>query len=277
MKIYNSIFLTLSLALASGGCQNKDYDIEAPVIAPINADAITGSLDGDNYVWTWQPSGDKKMQVSVYDGKTLAMAETVEGTSFVHPSIDTNIDYTYEYKLTDGSNLSSGVVKHYMRPGASKMTGLSMTQIEKAGGYDAKIVWDANPTATNVELKATNGAERIISQTLASDATEFNIENVTYGEEWNVTLTAVNAEGRSLPVSTGLKIGKTAIGFLSVYPTPDELISKGDDDEACAWLWLHEEYPTAQYVYFGDIASVEDARPGECGRGRRLCDARCGE
>lgn len=258
MKIYNSIFLTLSLALASGGCQNKDYDIEAPVIAPINADAITGSLDGDNYVWTWQPSGDKKMQVSVYDGKTLAMAETVEGTSFVHPSIDTNIDYTYVFKLTDGSNLSSGVVKHYMRPGASKMTGLSMTQIEKAGGYDAKIVWDANPTATNVELKATNGAERIISQTLASDATEFNIENVTYGEEWNVTLTAVNAEGRSLPVSTGLKIGKTAIGFLSVYPTPDELISKGDDDEACAWLWLHEEYPTAQYVYFGDIASVED-------------------
>ena len=174
----------------------------------------------DNYVWTWQPSGDKKMQVSVYDGKTLAMAETVEGTSFVHPSIDTNIDYTYVFKLTDGSNLSSGVVKHYMRPGASKMTGLSMTQIEKAGGYDAKIVWDANPTATNVELKATNGAERIISQTLASDATEFNIENVTYGEVWNVTLTAVNAEGRSLPVSTGLKIGKTAIGFLSVYPTP---------------------------------------------------------
>ena len=38
-------------------------------------------------------------------------------------------------------------------------------------------------------------------------------------------------------MSTGLKIGKTAIGFLSVYPTPDELISKGDDDEACAWLW----------------------------------------
>ena len=92
-----------------------------------------------------------------------------------------------------------------------------------------------------MELKATNGAERIISQTLASDATEFNIENVTYGEEWNVTLTAVNAEGRSLPVSTGLKIGKTAIGFLSVYPTPDELISKGDDDEACACLWFHGE------------------------------------
>ena len=109
-----------------------------------------------------------------------------------------------------------------------------------------------------MELTATNGAARTITQTLAADATEFNIENVTYGEEWNVTLTAVNAEGRSLPVSTGLKIGKTAIGFLSVYPTPEELVANGDDDEACAWLWLHEEYPTAQYVYFGDIASAED-------------------
>lgn len=35
-------------------------------------------------------------------------------------------------------------------------------------------------------------------------------------------------------------------------------MAEGDDDEACAWLWLHEQYPTAQFIYFGDINSVND-------------------
>ena len=56
-------------------------------------------------------------------------------------------------------------------------------------------------------------------------------------------------------------IGKTAIGFLSVYATPEELIANGDDDEASAWLWLHETYPTAQYLHFGDIKSADDVEP----------------
>ncbi len=257
-KSIKSISLAAFLALAAGACQNKDYDISAPLIAPISEDAITGSLEGDDYVWTWSDTGDRRMQVSVYNGSTLAMAETVAGNSFSHSGIDTNIEYTYVFKLTDGTNLSSGVVKHYMRPGASRMSGLSMSQIEKAGGYDARVSWNVNPSATGVEFTATNGNGRTVSESLPGNSDGYLISDVRYGEEWSVTLTAVNAEGKSLPVSTSLKIGKTAIGFLSVYPTAEELVEKGDDDEASAWLWLHEEYPTARYVYFGDIYSAED-------------------
>lgn len=39
------------------------------------------------------------------------------------------------------------------------------------------------------------------------------------------------------------------------------LIADGDDDEASAWLWLHEQYPTAQYLYFGDITSADILEP----------------
>lgn len=46
-----------------------------------------------------------------------------------------------------------------------------------------------------------------------------------------------------------------AVAFLSVYPTPDELLEKGDDDEASAWLWFHATYPEAGYLYFGDANS----------------------
>lgn len=259
-KIY-SIILGMAVALGATSCQDKDYDVAAPVIAPISADAISGQLQGDNYVWTWNAADGKDMNVNVYNGSTLVMAETVKGNSFTHSNIDTNIEYTYVFKLTDGTNQSKGAVKTYMRPGASKMTGLSMSQVDKTGGYDAKVVWNANTTASSVHMTATNGGSRTITETLPASTTEYTISNVIYGEEWAVTLVAENGEGKSLPVSTSLKIGKTAIGFLSVYATPEDLVANGDDDEACAWLWLHETYPTAQYVYFGDIKSAADLDP----------------
>lgn len=246
--------------LVLGSCQDKDYDIAAPVLSPVDADMISGELTGDDYVWSWTKPEDLMMMVSIYNGSTFIGSETVKGNTYTHSNIDTNIEYTYVFKLTDGTNLSEGVVKRYLRPGASKMTGLSMAQIEKTGGYDARIVWDKNETAGSIILSATNGADEI-SETLPGDAVEYTIENVVYGDEWTVTLIADNSEGKSLPVSTSLKIGKTAIGFLSVYPTPEELVADGDDDEASAWLWLHEEYPTAQFVYFGDIESSADLEP----------------
>ncbi|MDE6416973.1 MAG: DUF4960 domain-containing protein [Duncaniella sp.] len=259
-KIYN-LALFLIVALLAVSCQDKDYDIAAPVIAPIAADEISGSLQGDNYVWTWTKPAGLDMLVNVYNGNVLLMSETVSGDSFTQKDVDTNILYTYVFKLTDGTNISLGVVKQYMRPGASKMAGLSMSQVEKGGGYDAMIVWNANESAATVEMTATNGDTRTITEVFPAGVTEYIIPDVVFGEEWNVTLTAVNPDGRSLPVSTSLKIGKTAIGFLSIYPTPEDLVANGDDDEACAWLWLHEEYPTAQYIYFGDITSAAVLEP----------------
>jgi len=260
MKTIQNILLTLAAFLVLGSCQDKDYDIAAPVLSPVDADMISGELIGDDYVWSWTKPEDLMMMVSIYNGSTFIGSETVNGNTYTHSNIDTNIEYTYVFKLTDGTNLSEGVVKRYLRPGASKMTGLSMAQIEKTGGYDARIVWDKNETAGSIILSATNGADEI-SETLPGDAVEYTIENVVYGDEWTVTLIADNSEGKSLPVSTSLKIGKTAIGFLSVYPTPEELVADGDDDEASAWLWFHEEYPTAQFVYFGDIESSADLEP----------------
>lgn len=259
-KAYN-LALAIFLALGATSCQDKDYEITPAIVAPIAADAISGQLEGDNYVWTWNKVEGRDMLVNVYTGSTLVMSETVDGTQFVHPMVDTNVPYTYVFKLTDGTNISSGVVKSYTRPGASKMNGLAMAQADKAGGYDAVVTWEANATATSVEFEATNGSSRTVSETLAPTVTSYTIPNVVYGEEWTVTLTAVNAEGASLPVSTSLRIGKTAIGFLSVYATPEELLAQGDDDEASAWLWLHEEYPTAQFVSFADIKSADTLEP----------------
>lgn len=260
MKLISKLALFIGMALALGACQKNDIEVLPPAINPIDASLISGQLLGDDYVWSWPLQQGKAMQVSVYNGSTLTLSETVEGTQFTHSGVDTNIEFTYVFKLTDGAAISSGVIKRYTRPGASKISGLTMAQQDKAGGYDALVEWNANESATAIHLTATNG-QRTINETLPGNATSYTIPNVVYGEDWTVTVVAENAEGTSMKVATSLKIGKTAIGFLSVYPTPEDLVANGDDDEASAWLWLHEEYPTAQYLYFGDIKSGADVDP----------------
>lgn len=260
MKALKYIAMSMFCTLALGACQDKDYEIVAPILAPVDAASITGQLNGDDYVWSWPAQANADMEVSLYNGSTFTGSETVAGTSYTHRNIDTNVEYTYVFKLTDGKNVSKGVIKRYTRPGASKMSGITMAQIEKAGGYDAAVEWELNPSAEKVYLMANSG-NRTINETLAGNTVSYTIPNVNFGEEWTVTLTAENAQGKSLPATASLKIGKTAIGFLSVYPTPETLVADGDDDEASAWLWFQEEYPTGKYIYFGDIASATDLEP----------------
>ena len=260
MKLFKYTTLTMAL-LAMASCQNKDIEIIDPILMPLVESSVSGSLQGDNYVWTWTPQGNHSTLVEVRNNSLLVQSEVVDGNSFTHYNIDTNIPFTYVFKVTDGKNLSKGVVFSYTRPGASKVSGISMSQLDNPdGSYSAKVMWDRPTNADFLDLTATSGSRKVTEQ-LPASATEYVIENVADGEEWNVTLVARNGEGTSLPVSSSLVIGKTAIGFLSVYPTPEELIANGDDDEASAWLWTNAEYPSAKFIYFGDITSAEDLTP----------------
>ena len=259
MKTFEYMLMLLTLAVCVS-CQNKDIEIAEPRIRPIEASLITGHADGDNYVWTWPAQQGLDMQVSLCQGTIIRDTKIVEGSEYVHENIETNIEYTYVFKLTDGTNISLGVTKTYTREGAASVSGISMAQVDKPSGYDAVVTWTASPDADNVLFKATNGSKKI-EQTLPNSTTRYVIEDVVYGDEWSVTITASNAKGASLPASAKLRIGKTAIGFLSEYENVGKLLSEGDDDEASAWLWLTGEYPSAQYVYFGDIKSAADLEP----------------
>ena len=243
------------------GCQNKDIEINSPALPPMDESSITGELAGDDYVWTWTPSQGRDVQVAVIRDGQVVSSEVCSDGSYIHRNVETKVAYTYIFKLTDGSNYSAGVIKRFIRQGASPVSGVVLTQVEKENAtYDAYVEWTPSDDASEISLMASAG-RRVVSQTLPGSADSYTIANVADGEEWNVTVTAVNSEGRSLPASGSLKIGKTAVGFLSEYPTEAELIAEGDDDEACAWLWLKTEYPAAKYIYFGDIASAETLKP----------------
>ena len=246
-------------ALILTACQDKDIDREAMKLSAPDAAQITGSLSGDDYTWTW-PAQNGQMQVVIYRNGTLSASETVSGNSFTQKNVPTNVPFEYVFKLTDGTNFSTGVIKNYLREGATTINGVQMSQVDKAGGYDALVEWNKAADASSILFTATNG-KKTINETLSGSATSYVISDVETGDTWEVTLVAQNEKGTSLSTKSSLRIGKTAIGFLSVYATPEELIENGDDDEASAWLWLHETYPTAQYLYFGDIKSIDDVDP----------------
>ena len=256
-KIYIIIMAMFALILTA--CQDKDIDREAMKLAAPDASQITGSLNGDDYTWTW-PAQNSMMQVAVYRNGTLSASETVSSNSYTQKNVPTNVPFEYVFKLTDGANFSTGVIKNYLREGATSISGVQMSQVDKAGGYDALVEWNKAADATNILFTATNG-KKTINETLNGSATSYTINDVQTGDTWEVTLVAQNEKGTSLSTKSSLRIGKTAIGFLSVYATPEELIENGDDDEASAWLWLHETYPTAKYVYFGEIKSIDDVDP----------------
>lgn len=51
-KMKTNIFYILPIVtvMALTSCQDKDYDIAAPILSPINGNEITGSLEGNDYV-----------------------------------------------------------------------------------------------------------------------------------------------------------------------------------------------------------------------------------
>ena len=261
-NIYNkmrSLGVLFMLCMLCAACQNKDIDREAMKLKAPDVSQISGQLQGDNYVISW-PAQDAQMQVTIYRNGTLSASEVVSGNSYTQRDVPTNVPFEYVFKLTDGTNFSEGVITRYTREGATSISGVQMSQVDKAGGYDALVEWTKAADASSIIFKATNGS-RTINETLSGTATSYTINNVETGDTWEVTLIAQNEKGTSLATTSSLRIGKTAIGFLSVYATPEELILNGDDDEASAWLWLHEQYPTAQYLYFGDIHSADDVEP----------------
>ena len=256
------IFASAAMVALMAACNaDMSYDIADPVLQKPDASAIQSGLEGDDFVITWTADAGRSMQVSRYADGTKAGAEIVTGNSYTHKSVETNVANSYVLKYTDGTNYSEGIVINYTRAGASKCSGLSMSQVEKVGGYDAQVEWNANASASKIYFTATNGVGRTISETLMGNITSYLIQNVIQGETWTVTLVAENETGKSLPVSSSLRIGKTAIGFLSVFDTPEALVANGDDDDASAWLWFSETYPTGSFVPFSSIKSAADLEP----------------
>ena len=92
-------FLSLIAVMALYSCQDKDYDIASPILSPIDANEIVGTLEGNDYVWTFPSDGGIKVNVAIYQGKSRVSSETVEGNTYTHSMIDTNVDYTYVFPL----------------------------------------------------------------------------------------------------------------------------------------------------------------------------------
>ncbi len=262
-----AMLLTLSLSASCvlTSCQDKDIDIADMKIAAPDVSQVQGELNGYDYTITWpQPEAGKTMNVALYRGGSMISGSTPQQTnSYTIQQVETGDEYWFVLRLSDGENQSEGSVVTYTRPGASKVKGLSMAQVEKADATNRlDIKWDAVSDAENYELIATNG-KTTVKETLPASTTTKSIDPVSFGDTWEVSVTATNKEGKAIPQTAALLIGKTKYAFLSQYKTPEELIANGDDDEASAWLWFNATQPQdkIKFIYFGDIKTAQDIEP----------------
>ena len=111
----SNIFILLTIVLLSA-CQSNDYDRSDMIVSTPDASSITGQLQHDDYVWQWNalPDGES-MQIATYRDGTLTSTEVASGNTYVQKNVPTNVKFEYVFKVTDGTNVSSGVVKEYTR------------------------------------------------------------------------------------------------------------------------------------------------------------------
>ena len=262
--IYNKIGAAVLGILLLASCQDRDLPGSAAMQLPAPEVAqITGTPSGENnydYTLTW-PAGANGavMQVAVFkNGSQIQALTPCPSNSFTLKNLDTNQLYEFLFKYAGSDALSNGVMTSYTRPGATAASDVKMEQIDISDDeHNLQITWKASADATSYLLKLVNGdGSRVINETV--NGTSYLLKGVVMKERWEATVIAQNAEGKALPVEASAKIGGKIPGFLSEYATPDELIANGDDDEASAWLWFHENYPKGDYIYFGNISKVED-------------------
>ena len=261
-KIYNKIGAALMGILLLASCQDRDLPgsgamkLDAPDVA-----SITGAASGENnydYTLSWPASKNGAvMQVAVFKNGSQIQGLTPcpEGT-FTLKNLESNQLYEFLFKYATDDATSKGVMTSYTRGGATAPTNLKMTQVDiSEDEHNLEVTWDAADDATSYILTLTNG-KKTITETISG--TSYTVKGVEMKESWDATLIAQNNEGKALPISASAKIGGKIPAFLSEYETPEDLLANGDDDEASAWLWFQANYPKGEYVYFGNISTVEN-------------------
>ena len=252
------------LVIALTACQDRDLPgsgnmlLNSPEVSQ-----IAGALSGENnydYTLTWPASSNGAvMQVAVYKNGTQMQSLTpCPSGSFTLKNLETNQLYEFLFKYANDEALSNGVMTSYTRLGATTPSEVKMDQIDVTDDvHNLQISWSASLDATSYILKVVKNSTEEVVNTIVNGTT-YLLENVQMKDRFEATVIAQNSDGKALPVEASAKIGGKIPAFLSEYATPEELVANGDDDEASAWLWFHENYPKGEYVYFGNISTVED-------------------
>ena len=264
MKSIYSFISAICIICGLAACQDRDLPGSGAMqVASPEVASITGELTGENnydYTLTWPTSNNGAvMNVAVYKNGTQQMALTpcLDG-SFTLKKLETNQLYEFLFKYANDDAISNGVMTSYTRLGASAPNEVKMDQVDVTEDqHNLQIRWAASPDATSYILKLVkNSTEEVVNTTV--NGTSYVFEGAQMKDRFEATIIAQNSDGKALPVTASAKIGGKIPAFLSEYATPEELVANGDDDEVSAWLWFEENYPKGEYVYFGNISTVDN-------------------
>ncbi|MBQ0034863.1 MAG: hypothetical protein KBS77_06180, partial [Bacteroidales bacterium] len=267
-KIIFNVFI-LAATLLMVACQQNPYDVQPMQISAPDRSLFHENVEGNTYTITWEAPKDTTLYMCYayyVDGsqREKMTPDTEYKNKFVIESTETQQEYEIVFKyctkkdMLDGV-MSLGTVFTYTRGGAGKVTDLTVSQVENADGTNTAVIsWSPIATADSYELTVNVYDKKdkfLRCEKNKDNVTETHFEfPAAYGEKWVAQVQGVNKDGMSLPVEASMLMGKTKNAYLSLYPTVDQLMANGDDDEQAAWLLLKEKFPNMQYLYLGDIA-----------------------
>lgn len=115
------------LLLVLAACQKNDINVAPANIQPVSN--LQYKITGDTALLTWNlPAGASGIVPTISDGsttKTLA----ADATQYKFGVVETNKDYLFNIKLTDGKgNISLGEIVRFKREGAYPVQNLTAAQ-----------------------------------------------------------------------------------------------------------------------------------------------------
>ncbi|RPD44184.1 DUF4960 domain-containing protein [Paracnuella aquatica] len=232
------------LLLVLAACQKNDINVAPANIQPVSN--LQYKITGDTALLTWNlPAGASGIVPTISDGsttKTLA----ADATQYKFGVVETNKDYLFNIKLTDGKgNISLGEIVRFKREGAYPVQNLTAAQNDNG----VLVSWTP-PVGPVSKITVQLGSQ---TAELAAGATQHQFNNVPVGQ-YNISVVTTNAAGQaSNTVYLPFKVGATAVAYLGIYADSTTLLSAGDDDEVAGGKWLFRNYDNARYISFDQI------------------------
>jgi len=242
----NTLLYSLMLAgFAFTACQKNDI-----AVAPANLNPVSNvqyTLNGDTAVLSWAlPSTGTPVKIVIDNGSGSPVETAAGATSYKFGIVETNKDYKFTLKATDGQgNLSLGEVLRFNRSGAAPVKNLSAVQ----NNNGVLLSWAAPASAVS-KIQAKMGSQTV---DISSSATSYQFSNVPAGSYTISVVTYNSANQVSNTVYLPFRVGATAVAYLGTYADSAALLSNGDDDEVAAAKWLFQNYSKSEYISFNEI------------------------
>lgn len=235
--------------LAFSGCYDRDIEVAAPIVNPI--ENLHYTIDDDTLRVTWNPLEKSDLKVRITSNAEIKILDNAPA-SYKFGVVKVGKEYSFTINVLDEKgNISTGRSFYFIREGGLSVESLMAKQ--KDDTKDIVLTWDLpKEKATKIEVRYDGKKVE-----LGGDITSYTIPDAQE-KVYNLGVVSFNEAGKSSEtVYTTIRVGLTKVGFLGIQATKADFLKNADDDEIAAGQWFFSNYPDGDYISFEQIKAGE--------------------